>query len=56
MSRDEHTSEATIIQRRAHRIPEKKLGANQVLVYQVADTEPLRFLEPRETETQKARA
>lgn len=45
-----HTAEATIIQTR-HRIPEKTLTADQVLVYQVPIPEPLRFLEPRETET-----
>ncbi|WP_193336606.1 alpha-D-ribose 1-methylphosphonate 5-phosphate C-P-lyase PhnJ [Devosia beringensis] len=50
-----HTAEATIIQTR-HRIPEKKLGAGQILVYQVPIPEPLRFLEPRETETRKMHA
>ncbi|MCZ8317045.1 alpha-D-ribose 1-methylphosphonate 5-phosphate C-P-lyase PhnJ [Phreatobacter sp.] len=45
-----HTAEATVIQTR-HRIPEKTLGPDQVLVYQVPIPEPLRFLEPRETET-----
>lgn len=49
------TEEATIIQTR-HRIPEAKLGSNQVLVYQVPIPEPLRFLEPRETETRKMHA
>ncbi len=49
------TEEATIIQTR-HRIPETKLGHNQVLVYQVPIPEPLRFLEPRETETRKMHA
>ncbi|MDR6898456.1 alpha-D-ribose 1-methylphosphonate 5-phosphate C-P-lyase PhnJ [Rhizobium miluonense] len=49
------TDEATIIQTR-HRIPEAKLGPNQVLVYQVPIPEPLRFLEPRETETRKMHA
>lgn len=44
------TEEATIIQTR-HRIPEQQLTASQVLVYQVPIPEPLRFLEPRETET-----
>jgi alpha-D-ribose 1-methylphosphonate 5-phosphate C-P lyase len=44
------TSAATIIQTR-HRIPEKTLTEDQVLVYQVPIPEPLRFLEPRETET-----
>ncbi len=50
-----HTSNATIIQTR-HRIPEEKLKAGQVLVYQVPIPEPLRFLEPRETETRKMHA
>ena len=44
------TQAATVIQTR-HRIPEAPLGAHQVLVYQVPIPEPLRFLEPRETET-----
>ncbi len=50
-----HTKDATIIQTR-HRIPEEKLGVGQVLVYQVPIPEPLRFLEPRETETRKMHA
>ncbi len=45
-----HTADATIIQTR-HRIPEKALSAGQTLVYQVPIPEPLRMLEPRETET-----
>ena len=45
-----HTADATIIQTR-HRIPETPLAAGQILVYQVPIPEPLRFLEPRETET-----
>jgi alpha-D-ribose 1-methylphosphonate 5-phosphate C-P lyase len=44
------TREATIIQTR-HRIPETPLAEGQILVYQVPIPEPLRFLEPRETET-----
>jgi alpha-D-ribose 1-methylphosphonate 5-phosphate C-P lyase len=44
------TADATIIQTR-HRIPEAPLKAGQILVYQVPIPEPLRFLEPRETET-----
>ncbi|MBP0618119.1 alpha-D-ribose 1-methylphosphonate 5-phosphate C-P-lyase PhnJ [Jiella sp. KSK16Y-1] len=44
------TAEATIIQTR-HRIPEVPLTEGQTLVYQVPIPEPLRFLEPRETET-----
>ena len=44
------TTEASVIQTR-HRIPETPLKAGQILVYQVPVPEPLRFLEPRETET-----
>ncbi|MEA3537478.1 alpha-D-ribose 1-methylphosphonate 5-phosphate C-P-lyase PhnJ [Rhizobium sp. CC-YZS058] len=44
------TEAATIIQTR-HRIPETPLKEGQTLVYQVPIPEPLRFLEPRETET-----
>lgn len=44
------TTEASVIQTR-HRIPETPLKAGQILVYQVPIPEPLRFLEPRETET-----
>ena len=51
----EHTAEATVIQTR-HRIPEKHLTEHQILVYQVPIPEPLRFLEPRETETRKMHA
>ena len=49
------TTEATVIQTR-HRFPETNLGAHQVLVYQVPIPEPLRFLEPRETETRTLHA
>ena len=49
------TAKASIIQTR-HRIPEHPLTAGQVLVYQVPIPEPLRFLEPRETETRKMHA
>ena len=49
------TSEATLIQTR-HRIPETPLTEDQVLVYQVPIPEPLRFLEPRETETRRMHA
>ena len=49
------TSEATVIQTR-HRIPEAPLAEGQVLVYQVPIPEPLRFLEPRETETRRMHA
>jgi alpha-D-ribose 1-methylphosphonate 5-phosphate C-P lyase len=49
------TAKATIIQTR-HRIPELPLTVGQTLVYQVPIPEPLRFLEPRETETRKMHA
>ena len=49
------TEDATVIQTR-HRIPETPLKADQVLVYQVPIPEPLRFLEPRETETRSLHA
>jgi alpha-D-ribose 1-methylphosphonate 5-phosphate C-P lyase len=51
----ERTGEATVIQTR-HRIPEEPLAEDQILVYQVPIPEPLRFLEPRETETRKMHA
>jgi alpha-D-ribose 1-methylphosphonate 5-phosphate C-P lyase len=51
----EDTGEATIIQTR-HRIPEKPLTDGQVLVFQVPQPEPLRGLEPRETETRAMHA
>jgi alpha-D-ribose 1-methylphosphonate 5-phosphate C-P lyase len=51
----EATVDATIIQTR-HRIPETPLHEGQILVYQVPIPEPLRFLEPRETETRKMHA
>jgi alpha-D-ribose 1-methylphosphonate 5-phosphate C-P lyase len=49
------TGDATVIQTR-HRIPEAPLHEGQVLVYQVPIPEPLRFLEPRETETRRMHA
>lgn len=51
----ERTVEATIIQTR-HRIPEHRLQEGQILVYQVPIPEPLRWMEPRETETRKMHA
>lgn len=51
----EETAEATVIQTR-HRIPERDLTEGQILVYQVPIPEPLRFLEPRESETRKMHA
>ena len=50
-----NTSEATIIQTR-HRIPETPLHEGQIIVFQVPIPEPLRFLEPRETETRALHA
>ena len=46
----ERTRDATIVQTR-HRIPETPLEAGQIIVYQVPIPEPLRWLEPRESET-----
>lgn len=51
----ERTEDATVIQTR-HRIPERNLAEGQVLIYQVPIPEPLRWLEPRETETRKMHA
>lgn len=51
----EATEAATIIQTR-HRIPEAALTEKQTIVFQVPIPEPLRFLEPRETETRKMHA
>ncbi len=51
----EETGKATIVQTR-HRVPETPLKEGQILVYQVPIPEPLRFLEPRETETRKMHA
>jgi alpha-D-ribose 1-methylphosphonate 5-phosphate C-P lyase len=50
-----HTEEATIIQTR-HRVPETPLTDGQILVFQVPIPEPLRMLEPRETETRTLHA
>ena len=50
-----HTGDATIIQTR-HRIPEEQLDARHIIVFQVPNPEPLRMLEPRETETRKMHA
>ena len=44
------TAAATIIQTR-HRIPELPLRADQIIVFQVPEPEPLRRLEPREPTT-----
>ena len=49
------TDEATVIQTR-HRIPEAPLTDGQILVYQVPIPEPLRFMEPSESETRTMHA
>src|SRR5882672_6450286 len=49
------TGAASIIQTR-HRIPETPLAEGQIIVFQVPIPEPLRFLEPRETETRRMHA
>jgi alpha-D-ribose 1-methylphosphonate 5-phosphate C-P lyase len=49
------TDLATLIQTR-HRIPETPLAEGQIVVFQVPIPEPLRWLEPRETETRKMHA
>ncbi len=51
----ESTREATIVQTR-HRIPETSLREGQIMVYQVPIPEPLRWLEPSETETRTMHA
>jgi alpha-D-ribose 1-methylphosphonate 5-phosphate C-P lyase len=51
----EKTTQATVIQTR-HRIPEQALTEKQILVYQVPIPDPLRWMEPRETETRKMHA
>jgi alpha-D-ribose 1-methylphosphonate 5-phosphate C-P lyase len=49
------TAEATVIQSR-HRVPETPLVEGQIMVFQVPIPEPLRWLEPRESETLKLHA
>ena len=51
----EDTGKATIIQSR-HRVPERPLKEGQIMVLQVPQPEPLRGLEPRETETRAMHA
>jgi alpha-D-ribose 1-methylphosphonate 5-phosphate C-P lyase len=51
----ESTAEASIVQTR-HRIPEKALREDQVIVYQVPQPEPLSKLEPRRAETERLHA
>jgi len=46
------THVATLVQTR-HRIPETALQNHQIIVYQVPIPEPLRFIEPSESETRK---
>src|ERR1700759_3374381 len=46
------TTEATVIQTR-HRIPEKALREDQIIVYQVPQPEPLWRLEPSRVETRR---
>ena len=47
-----HTADATVIQTR-HRIPEKTLRDDQIIVYQVPQPEPLFRLEPSRVETRR---
>jgi alpha-D-ribose 1-methylphosphonate 5-phosphate C-P lyase len=49
------TADATVIQTR-HRIPERPLRADQVLVYQVPMPEPMFRLEPNKAETRRMHA
>ena len=49
------TLEASIIQTR-HRIPEEKMGADQILILQVPYPETLRWVEPSEQETRRMHA
>ena len=51
----ERTVDATVIQTR-HRIPETPLSEGQIMVYQVPIPEPLRWVEPRESETRTMHA
>jgi alpha-D-ribose 1-methylphosphonate 5-phosphate C-P lyase len=49
------TTEASIVQTR-HRIPEERLRADQILVLQVPEPEPLRRVEPSERRTRRYHA
>ena len=51
----EKTEKASVIQTR-HRIPEIPLSEGQIMVYQVPIPEPLRWVEPRESETRTMHA
>jgi alpha-D-ribose 1-methylphosphonate 5-phosphate C-P lyase len=55
MATTERTVEATLIQTR-HRIPETPLSHGQIVVYQVPIPEPLRFIEPSDSETKAMHA
>ncbi len=49
------TDRATVIQTR-HRIPDEPLRAGQILAYEVSQPEPLRRIEPQESETRRMHA
>ena len=49
------TDRATLVQTR-HRIPEKRLTKNQIIIFQVPFPEPLRTVEPSEAETRRMHA
>jgi alpha-D-ribose 1-methylphosphonate 5-phosphate C-P lyase len=49
------TEQASVIQTR-HRIPEQSLTSGQIVVFQVPIPDPLRFIEPSETESRKMHA
>ncbi|MCC2595397.1 alpha-D-ribose 1-methylphosphonate 5-phosphate C-P-lyase PhnJ [Pusillimonas sp. MFBS29] len=49
------TEQATLIQTR-HRIPETPLRHDQIMIYQVPIPEPLRFIEPSDSETRAMHA
>ncbi len=51
----ERTDEATLIQTR-HRVPEIPLRPGQIMVFQVPIPEPLRFIEPSDSETRSMHA
>ena len=51
----QRTDQASIIQTR-HRIPETPLRSGQIMVYQVPIPEPLRFIEPSDSETRAMHA
>lgn len=51
----EDTPTATLIQTR-HRIPEEKITQNQIIIFQVPYPEPLRIVEPKESETRRMHA